>query len=149
MRKATLVVVVLGTCLLALGSLPAFAAGWGASYGTPGPAKAPMAKQEMEQGMLYPRVDAQVLAIDRTASPMMLTVRVMQGTTEHTLRLELTGNTTVRQGLFVRSLDAVKVGDHIWLDYERNNGTLIANEIGLLNPPVAVLGTEGPDVKTS
>jgi hypothetical protein len=157
MRKVTLIVVVVGSCLLALGSLPALAAGWGASYGAPASAKAPMVKQApmeerepmAEQEGIFPRVDAQVTAIDRTASPMMLTVRVMQGKTAHTLRLELTDTTTVQQGLFTRSLDAVKVGDHIYLDYERDNGKLIADEIGILNPPVAVMGTEGPDIKTT
>jgi len=145
MRKATLIVFVVGSCLLAMGILPALAAGWGASYQEPGPAKAAMAQQQR----MFPRVDGQVIAIDRTASPMLLTVQVMQGTKEQTLQLELTGNTTVRQGLFTRSLDALQVGDHIWLDYGQVNKTLIADEIGILNPPVAVLGTEGPDVRTS
>jgi hypothetical protein len=145
MRKATLIMFVVGSGLLALGNLPALAAGWGAAYQAPSPPKAQITQQEQ----IFPRVDGQVIAIDRTASPMLLTVQVMKGTTEHTLQVELTANTTVQQGLISRSPDALGIGDHIWLDYEQVNRSLIADAIGILNPPVAALGTEGPDIRTS
>jgi len=86
------------------------------------------------------RVEGMIIGIARTATSTTLTIRVMQpNTPKRDIRVELMGQTPVRQGILARRPNDLTVGSHVWLDCEQQEGKLKADEMGILDPPVPVL----------
>jgi hypothetical protein len=99
---------------------------------TTGEYKAPAAdrgqKSEIRQ------VRGEVIAVESQASPMTLTLNAMEGKQQLTVGVDVTDKTMIREGKVVKSLSDIKVGDHVWLKYQRSNDRLVAETIRLMPP---------------
>ena len=116
------------------------------------PAYRALTKAEQASGkwqpVSYPQISGEVIAISK-ASLMTLTITGPKGEAERAIRVELNGQTMIRQGLFDKGPADIHVGSHVWVDYQRANGKLVADNIQILDPPVAVKGIEGPDIRST
>jgi len=85
------------------------------------------------------RIEGMVIGIARTPTTTILTIRVKQpNIPKRDIRVELTAQTPIHQGIMPRTERDLTVASHVWLDCERRNGKLAADEVGILDPPVPV-----------
>lgn len=84
------------------------------------------------------QVRGDVVAVEPQASPMTLTLNTMEGKQQLTVGVDVTDKTMIREGKAVKALGDIKVGDHVWLKYERSNDTLVADAIRILPATHAV-----------
>ncbi len=136
--------------LLMLGMAGALMLGSGIALASQPPYRA-LTKAEQASGkwqsVTYPQISGTVTAMT-TQSPTSLTVRSGNGQAERTVRVELNGQTMIRQGLFAERPADIKVGSHVWVDYEQVKGKLVADSVRILDPVVpAMREPEGPDVR--
>lgn len=80
------------------------------------------------------RVLGQVTAVDPSANPPTLTMKAMEGKQELTVGVDVTNKTIIRGGKARKTLSDVKVGDRVWMKYERTDGKLVADYIRILKP---------------
>jgi hypothetical protein len=138
--KVMTVLLMAGTLLLGAGS--ALAAN---------PEYRALSKAEMTSGtwqpVTYSHITGKVTAI-ATQSPTTLTIQSGNGQAERTVRVALNDQTVIRQGLFAERPADIKVGSHVWVDYEQVKGKLVADRIKILDPPVPSMHEpEGPDYR--
>ena len=53
----------------------------------------------------------------------------VRGGQELNLRVGVIDQTSIREGRVIRHLSDIRVGDKVWLKYERKDGTLVAESI--------------------
>ena len=96
------------------------------------------------------RIEGQIIGIARTSTATILTIRVREpNTPKRDIRVELVGQTPVRQGILAKHPNDLTVGSHVWLDCEQENGKLKADEMGILDPPVPLMRLESPEEEAS
>jgi len=78
------------------------------------------------------RVRGEVTAVEPGARTM--TVKAMQGKQELTVGVDVTDKTVIRQGKAHKTLGDIKVGDRVWMKYERTGDKLVAENIHILKP---------------
>jgi hypothetical protein len=121
--------------MLAAGSL---ILGAGVALASTEAAKAPegsktMATPTMSKAEVR-RVRGEVTAVEPSASPMTLTMKSKEGKEVLTVGVDVTGKTIIREGKVRKSLADIKVGDRVWMRYERTDGKLVAEYIRILKP---------------
>ena len=130
MRLRTTLISTLATGALLLGAQVTLASTDTAK--TTGESKAPAAhsaqKSEIRQ------VRGEVIAVEPQASPMTLTLNTMEGKQQLTGGVDVTDKTMIREGKVAKSLSDIKVGDRVWLQYQRSNDRLVAETIRLMPP---------------
>lgn len=117
------------------------------------PAYRALTKAEQASGawkpVIYRQISGEVTAISK-ASPMTLTITGSKGEAERAVRVELNDQTMIRQGLFGKGPADIRVGSHVWVDYQRVNGKLTADNLTILDPAVrAIKEPEGPDIRST
>jgi Cu/Ag efflux protein CusF len=130
MRWRTTVVSTLATGALLLGAQAAVASTDAAK--TTGEYKAPAAHSAQRSEIR--QVRGEVIAVESQASPMTLTLNTMEGKQQLTVGVDVTDKTMIREGKVAKSLSDIKVGDHVWLKYQRSNDRLVAETIRLMPP---------------
>ena len=126
----TMLVSTLATGALLLGA-QAVLASTGAAK-TTDESKAPSAHSAQKSEIH--RVSGEVVAVEPQASPMTLTLNTMQGKQQLTVGVDVTDKTMIREGKIAKSLSDIKIGDRVWLQYQRSNDTLVAETIRLMPP---------------
>ncbi len=99
------------------------------------PSKAPEGKKATTPKASKPvfhRIRGEVTAVEPGARTM--TVKTMQGKKELTVGVDITDKTVIRQGRAHKTLPDLKVGDRVWMRYERTNDKLVADYIRILRP---------------
>jgi hypothetical protein len=101
-------------------------------------AKAPEAsKTSTTQVMPKPeirRVRGEVTAVEPSANPPTLTMKAIEGKQELTVGVDVTNKTIIREGKARKRLSDIKLGDRVWMKYERTDGKLVAEYIRILKP---------------
>ncbi len=132
---------------LAMFLVMALAMGWTASTSLAGEASPASGQGGAASGpttvppsMAAPeRIEGMVIGIARTSTTTTLTIRVNQpGNPKRDIRVELTSQTPIHQGIMPRNATDLTIASHVWMDCERRNGKLEADEIGILDPSVTV-----------
>jgi len=78
------------------------------------------------------RVRGEVTAVEPVARTMV--VKAMEGKKELTVGVDVADKTVIRQGKAHKTLGDIKVGDRVWMKYERTNDKLVAEAIHILKP---------------
>ena len=78
------------------------------------------------------RIRGEVTSVEPGAKTMV--VKAMEGKKELTVGVDISEKTMIREGKATRSLADVKVGDTVWMKYERANDKLVADVIHILKP---------------
>ena len=81
---------------------------------------------------VFHRVRGEVTAVEPGARTMM--VKTMQGKKELTVGVDITDKTMIRQGKAHKTLSDIKVGDRVWMKYERANDKSVAEYVHILKP---------------
>ncbi len=93
--------------------------------------KASAAKGNTEKEMAADRtVRGQVAAVEATAKT--LSVKTMRNKKEETVGVEVPDTVKITQGKAVKTLADIKVGDRVWMKYDRMSGKLVADQIRIL-----------------
>jgi hypothetical protein len=134
-KLAMFLVVVVGlgwTANPALASQASPASGRGAAAA--GPTAVP------GSGAAPARIEGMIIGIARTATTTRLTIRTQQpNAAKRDIHVEVASETPISQGVVARNWKDLRVGSHVWLDCERRNGVLKADEIGILDPSVPLM----------
>jgi Cu/Ag efflux protein CusF len=80
------------------------------------------------------RVRGEVTAVEPSANPMTLTMKTKEGKEELTVGVDVTDKTIIREGKARKTLSDIKVGDRLWMKYERTDGKLVADYVRILKP---------------
>ena len=80
------------------------------------------------------RVSGLVTHVEPGAAPPTLVVRAMEGKTPLVVGVDVPGTALIRQGKAQKTLGDIKVGDRVWMKYERTTNHLIAEDIHILKP---------------
>lgn len=73
-----------------------------------------------------------VMAVEPSASPATLTLKVMRGKQAETVGVDVPATATIHEGKATKTLADVKVGDRVWMKYDRINDKLVADSIRIL-----------------
>jgi len=93
------------------------------------------------------RVRGEVTAVEPSANPMTLTMKTKEGKEELTVGVDVTGKTIIREGKTRKTLSDIRVGDRVWMKYERTDGKLVADYVRILKP--AHVAAKSPSSKES
>lgn len=91
----------------------------------------PSATQAEKKADIH-RVRGEVTAVEPTAKTMV--VKAMEGKKELTVGVDITDKTIIREGKASKTLGDVKVGDRVWMKYEKSSDKLLADFIRILKP---------------
>jgi len=95
--------------------------------------KAPVAKEKGEKEVAADRtVRGEVTAVETTAKT--LTVKTMRSKKEEIVGVDVPDMVKITQGKSAKTLADIKVGDHVWMKYDRMSKKLVADEIHILPP---------------
>lgn len=149
MRERKRLMVLLAAGVLALGPGVAFA-GSSDSSKAPEGAKAtqvsssPASKESKasestkyfkEKGVKAERaVRGEVTAVESSANPPTLTLKVMRGKQEEAIGVDVPSGVKIREGKATKTLADVKVGDRVWMRYDHTKDRLVAEQIRILKP---------------
>lgn len=97
--------------------------------------------------MDYRTIQGRVITMDPSA--ISIQVRGMEDTGRGSVRLGITDQTAVRQGMERRSLAAVQVGEEVFVRYDRKGDRWVADNINILEPLVARAPYLGDDQRSS
>lgn len=89
------------------------------------PAAAPAAKKAEVH-----RVRGEVTSVEPGAKTMV--VKVMEGKKEMTVGVDVNDKTVIRRGRAHKTLADIKVGDRVWMKYDRESDKLVAEQIRIL-----------------
>ncbi len=93
--------------------------------------KAEVAQGKGEKEVAADRtVRGEVTAVETTAKT--LTVKAMRNKKEETIGVEVPDTVKITQGKTARTLSDVKVGEHVWMKYDRMNDKLVADTIHIV-----------------
>jgi hypothetical protein len=73
-----------------------------------------------------------VTAVEPSANPATLTLKVMRGKQAETVGVDVPATATIHEGKAIKTLADVKVGDRVWMKYDRMNDKLVADSIRIL-----------------
>ncbi|HSB80942.1 MAG TPA: hypothetical protein VLM91_19335 [Candidatus Methylomirabilis sp.] len=160
MRGARLALVVLAAGTLALGTSAVFAAESAATTTAPtkpaattgmstekavapkpAEAKESKAQQQKEAQAAKNRekengvdrvVRGEVTHVETSANPPTLTVNVMRGKQAETVGVDVPAGAKIMAGKSMKSLADIKVGDRVWMRYDRTSDRLVADQIRIL-----------------
>ncbi len=126
-----------GFVMLAAGVL---AAGPGTALASTAAAKAPEGARPASQAVAPApaarpgerRVRGEVTAVEPNAKTIV--VKVMEGKKELIVGAEVTEKTSIREGNAHKILANIKVGEHVWMKYDRMSDKLVADGIHILKP---------------
>ncbi len=138
MRGVKVLTALLAAGALSLSATIALAAASPAPEGTKAPeapkaTATPKARKGKETGADRV-VRGEVAAVEPSANPMTLTMKSKEGKEELTVGVDVTDKTIIREGKVRKSLADIKVGDRVWMRYERTDGKLAADYIRILKP---------------
>ena len=95
--------------------------------------KAQVAKEKGDKEVAADRtVREEVTAVETTAKT--LTVKTMRNKEEDIIGVEVPDAVKITQGKAVKTLADIKVGDHVWVKYDRMSDKLVADTIHILPP---------------
>ena len=101
--------------------------------------KAPMAKSKAEKEVAADRiVRGEVTAVEAAAKT--LTVKTMRNKKEEIVGVEVPDTVKITQGKAVKTLADIKIGDRVWMKYDRMSDKLVADQIRIL--PHAKMATK-------
>lgn len=125
--------------LMALLAAGALAMGAGVTLAGAAEQKAPesakttaTSKQGKKEAAVDRIVRGEVLAVETNAKT--LTVKAMRGKEEETVGVEVPQTAKITQGKAVKTLADIKVGDRVWMKYDRMTNKLVADQIRILHP---------------
>ncbi len=159
MRGARLALTLLAAGTLALGTSSAFAAGSAATAMTPAkPATTEMSKEkatvpkqaEAKESEVQQQKEAraakngekeigvnrivrgEVTHVETSANPQTLTMNVKLGKQVETVGVDVPATAKITEGKTTKTLADVKVGDRVWMRYDRTSNGLVADQIRIL-----------------
>jgi len=95
--------------------------------------KAQVAKEKGEKEVAADRtVRGDVTAVETTAKT--LTVKTMRNKKEDIIGVEVPDAVKITQGKAAKTLADIKVGDHVWMKYDRMSDKLVADTIHIVPP---------------
>ena len=95
--------------------------------------KASVATGKAEKEMAADRtVRGEVTAVETTAKT--LTVKTMRNKKEEIVGVEVPDTAKITQGKTAKALSDIKVGEHVWMKYDRMSDKLVADQIHILPP---------------
>ncbi|MBI4241779.1 MAG: hypothetical protein HY613_08675 [Candidatus Rokubacteria bacterium] len=107
-------------------------------------ASKPAATQaEKEKKAEFHRVRGEVTDVETGARTMV--VKAMQGKKELTVGVDVTDKTIIREAKAHKTLSDIKVGDRVWMKYERTNDKLVADFIRILKPTKIAAKSQSPE----
>ena len=77
-------------------------------------------------------VRGEVTAVETTAKT--LTVKTMRNKKEDIIGVEVPDTVKITEGKAAKTLADIKVGDRVWMKYDRMSNKLVADEIHILPP---------------
>ncbi len=80
----------------------------------------------------YHRVRGEVTAVEPGAKTMV--VKAMEGKKALDVGVDVTDKTIIRERKATKMLGDIKVGDRVWMKYEKTNDRLVADFIRILKP---------------
>lgn len=83
----------------------------------------------------YRRVRGEVTAVEPGAKTLV--VKAMEGKKALDVGVDVTDKTIIREGKTAKTLGDIKVGDHVWMRYEKTNDRLVAKFIRILPAKMA------------
>jgi hypothetical protein len=89
----------------------------------------------------YRRVRGEVTAVETGAKTMV--VKAMEGKKSLDVGVDVTDKTIIREGKAAKTLGDIKVGDRVWMRYEKTNDKLVANFIRILKPAKMAAKSKG------
>jgi len=135
MRGAKVLMALLAAGALTLGAGAALAAT--GQEKAPEPAEAPAASKatptskKSEKEVAVDRiVRGEVTAVESSAKT--LTVKVMRGKEAETIGVDVPDTAKITQGKAAKTLADIKVGDRVWMKYDRTSDKLVADQIRIL-----------------
>jgi hypothetical protein len=122
--------------LLALVAAGALTLGAAVALAAPDTSKAAEATKpsatQAEKKAEFHRVRGEVTAVEPGAKTMV--VKAMEGKKTLDVGVDITGKTIIRQGKANKTLDDIKVGDRVWMKYEKASDKLVADFVRILKP---------------
>jgi Cu/Ag efflux protein CusF len=123
--------------LLALVAAGALTLGAAVALAAPDTSKAaeatkPSATQAEKKAEFHRVVRGEVTAVEPGAKTMV--VKAMEGKKALDVGVDLTDKTIIRQGKANKTLEDIKVGDRVWMKYEKANDKLVADFVRILKP---------------
>ena len=95
--------------------------------------KAQVAKEKGEKEVTADRtVRSKVMAVETAAKT--LTVKTMRNKKEDIIGVQVPDAVKITQGKAAKTLADIKVGDHVWMKYDRMSDKLVADTIHILPP---------------
>jgi hypothetical protein len=73
-----------------------------------------------------------VSAVEPSANPATLTLKVMRGKQAETVGVDVPATAKIHEGKAVKTLADINVGDRVWMKYDRTNDKLVADSIRIL-----------------
>ncbi len=80
-------------------------------------------------------VRGEVTHVETAATPPTLTVSVKRGKQADTVGVDVPSTAKITEGKTVKTLADIKVGDRVWMRYDRTSNGLVADQIHILGMP--------------
>jgi hypothetical protein len=111
---------------------------------TPAVSNAPATstEQEAKETAVDRIVRGEVTAVETSAKT--LTVKVMRGKEAETVGVEVPDSAKIHQGKATKTLADIKVGDRVWMKYDRMSDKLVADQIRILKSAPIAAKSESP-----
>ncbi|HEX7550400.1 MAG TPA: hypothetical protein VF579_07480, partial [Candidatus Methylomirabilis sp.] len=77
-------------------------------------------------------VRGEVTAVEASATPPTVTVKVMRGKSPETVAVEVPSSAKITSGKVGKSLTDITIGSRVWMRYDRLSDRLVADQIHLL-----------------
>jgi Cu/Ag efflux protein CusF len=90
-----------------------------------------------------------VTAVEPSATPSTMTLTVMRGKQEETVGVDVPAGTKILAGKTAKTLADIKVGDRVWMKYDRMNDKLVADSIRILKKPAKTAAQKASTEKTT
>jgi hypothetical protein len=129
MRGSMKLLALVVTGSLSLGVGLALASGTGTSKAT-GVNKS--SASQMEKKSEARHVQGEVTAVEHGAKTLV--VKAMEGKKALDVGVDVTDKTIIREGKANKTLGDIKVGDRVWMKYEKTSDKLVADSIRILKP---------------
>ncbi len=88
-------------------------------------------------------VRGEVTHVESTATPPTLTVRVKRGKQTDTVGVDVPSTAKITEGKATKTLADIKVGDRVWMRYDRTSNGLVADQIHILGMPKVAKNEKG------
>jgi len=105
--------------------------------------KATSSRAEKERKAEFHRVRGEVTAVEPGAKSLV--VKAMPGKKELTVGVDVTDKTIIREGKAHKTLGDIRVGDRVWMKYQRTNDKLVADFIRILKPTKIAAKSQSPE----